>query len=149
MTYGQTGVLRSSVAVFHAYVTKDDRGSHMRKIREEFAKLPIGSQGRNDYDNWQATAPGATDGLCCILSDGVTGPDALPAGGCHRPSQAGAHVYDTTNENASAEVCVIIPTCAYHNSSKGNTDRGQNWGEYPTGVANLKPQRVKTNTPFP
>eukprot|EP00092_Neocalanus_flemingeri_P054663 GFUD01064407.1.p1 GENE.GFUD01064407.1~~GFUD01064407.1.p1 ORF type:complete len:134 (+),score=18.14 GFUD01064407.1:51-452(+) len=123
MTYGQTGVLRSSVAVFHAYVTKDDRGSHMRKIREEFAKLPIGSQGRNDYDNWQATAPGATDGLCCILSDGVTGPDALPAGGCHRPSQAGAHVYDTTNENASAEVCVIIPTCAYHNSSKGNTDR--------------------------
>lgn len=152
MSYKQTGVLQDNnvfVTVFHAYVTTLDVGKHMRKLKEAFEKLPVPSDGRTAFDNWLATgATGANYGLCCIFSDGVVGDTMMGAAGCTRPTEAGAHVYDTANENASAYECIIIPTCNYHNHSVGNTNRGQNWGEYPTPLSTYQPQKVKPNTPF-
>merc|ERR1712179_852834 len=102
--------------------------------------------GNAAYVAWNGTR------LCCIYSDGVTcGPGTNNLTGCPKGPQApapdtvprliGAHVYDSNVHADTAEECLIIPTCDFHNNSAGNDNRNQNWGQG-------SPQKVKAGTPY-
>lgn len=63
----------------------------------------------------------------CYINQQFTNSGIIANARCTNAAEIGAHVYFNNDEDASAKICQIIPTCNRHNNVLGNAKRGQNF----------------------
>lgn len=101
------GTFNKGTYVWHGQKTTPDRaarGGHLQVIKSFY--------------------PATTQ--CCINQQFTNG-GFIPNTRCTNNAEIGAHVYFNNDEDASAKICQIIPTCNRHNNVFGNAKRGQNF----------------------